>query len=89
MPISKTVRPTCARRFDAADVGAVSARERIAFLERESAQFQRERDNLLASTSWKLTRPLRLVVRVVQRASRVAQVAFSLLRRARRWRVAA
>ena len=68
--------------LDAADVRAVSAREHIAFLERESAQFQRERDNLLASTSWKLTRPLRLVVRVVQRASRVAQVAFSLLRRA-------
>ena len=57
--------------LDAADVRAVSAREHIAFLERESAQFQRERDNLFASTSWKLTRPLRLVVRVVQRASRV------------------
>ena len=49
----KTVRPTCARR--SCGRCQVSAREHIAFLERESAQFQCESATIIASTSWKLT----------------------------------
>lgn len=61
--------------LDDADERARAAREHITHLEQEHAR-------VLASVSWRVTRPLRTVMRFLRRSLRMAKVVASLVRRA-------
>ena len=68
--------------LDEADERARAAREYIAHLERESTRLEGERAKLVNSVSWRVTRPLRGVMRVLRRAMQITSSLWSLVRRA-------
>ncbi len=67
--------------LDASDSREQGARERIAMLEREATQVRQERDELLASSFWRMTRPLRQAVSLSRDVAHVVSVSARLLRR--------
>ncbi len=75
--------------FDDAEARALSARDYIAHLEasvrqqqEHNAQIDAARNEMISSTSWRITRPLRGVVRVTRRARHVASSTLKLIPRA-------
>ncbi|MBL8311769.1 MAG: glycosyltransferase [Burkholderiales bacterium] len=69
--------------LDSADERAELARTHISHLERESREFRESRDAMIATASWRLTRPLRGAARVGRRLRSAAATTLRLLPRSR------